>query len=91
MFVFDNRAYETPRHSLFLSSGLGNSICVTGTEPVIYQYNITSVYNPNDQGLSVRYNDPNLAIPWPILNPVVNPTRDLKLPFLRDLFPEGVF
>jgi dTDP-4-dehydrorhamnose 3,5-epimerase len=52
-----------------------------GTEVM---YKVTDFYSPQyDAG--IRWNDPDLAIPWPIRdNPVVS-SKDAVLPFLKDI------
>ncbi|MBZ9539935.1 dTDP-4-dehydrorhamnose 3,5-epimerase family protein [Modicisalibacter tunisiensis] len=46
-------------------------------------YKVTQVYSPaHDKGL--RWNDPDLAIDWPITRPVLS-EKDRQQPWLRDL------
>ena len=48
------------------------------------QYKCTAEYHaPSDGG--VRWNDPDLAITWPMLDVLVSP-KDASLPFLKELF-----
>ena len=80
-FNFD----EDQRFALFISKGLANSICVIGSEPVNYLYLVDAYYTGSDTR-AVAYNDPDLAIAWPVKNPIVS-ERDKSNPRLRDLFP----
>jgi dTDP-4-dehydrorhamnose 3,5-epimerase len=72
--------------ALFIPSGLANSICVSGTEPVHYLYLVDSYYDGSDTR-AVAWDDPDLAIDWPVARPVLS-ERDRSNPTLRELFPE---
>ncbi len=82
MFRFDNTSSEISKTSLFISKGLGNSICVPYESPqeVLYYYSVTEVYNPATAGRGIRYDDTELNIPWPIKNPIISKDRDTSLP-----------
>lgn len=81
-FVFS----DTDRYALFVSRGLANSICVVGDQPVNYLYLVDAYYDGKDT-TAIAWNDPDLAIDWPISDPIVS-ARDSHNPRLRDLFPE---
>lgn len=81
-FNFDN----DNRYALFISKGLANSICATGAEPVNYLYLVDAYYTGSDTH-AIAYDDPDLAIDWPVKDPIVS-ERDKNNPRLRDLFPE---
>lgn len=81
-FNFDN----DNRYALFISKGLANSICATGSEPVNYLYLVDAYYTGSDTR-AIAYDDPDLAIDWPVKDPIVS-ERDKNNPRLRDLFPE---
>jgi dTDP-4-dehydrorhamnose 3,5-epimerase len=49
-------------------------------------YHITVPYVPK-AGCGIRWNDPALAIPWPLADPILS-DRDAMLPSLEDLRPE---
>ncbi|HCH59283.1 MAG: dTDP-4-dehydrorhamnose 3,5-epimerase [Candidatus Amesbacteria bacterium GW2011_GWA2_47_11b] len=74
---------DTNRNALFISKGLANSICVIGNTPVDYIYLVDAYYDGKDTR-AVAWNDPDLAIPWPIKNPTIS-DRDRTNPRLRDL------
>lgn len=80
-FNFD----DDHRFAVFLSQGLANSICAMGTEPVNYLYLVDAYYTGSDTR-AIAYDDPDLAINWPVKNPTVS-ERDKNNPRLRDLFP----
>lgn len=74
------------RISLFVSKGLANSYCVIGDKPVDYIYLVDAYYDGSDTS-AVAWDDPNLAIDWPIKDPIIS-ERDQNNPRLKDLFPE---
>lgn len=77
---------EGNRNALFIPIGLANSVCVVGDEPVNYLYLVDSYYDGLDT-FAVAWDDPDLAIDWPIKDPIIS-ERDKNNPRLRDLFPE---
>lgn len=74
------------RIALFVSRGLANSYCVLGNRGVDYIYLVDAYYDGTDQ-TAIAYNDPDLAINWPIKDPILS-DRDKSNPRLRDVFPE---
>lgn len=51
---------------------------------VHFEYFCSQTYSgPTDQ-LGVRWNDPDLAIPWPITDPILS-EQDRNLPYLKDI------
>ncbi len=78
-----------PRKSLFLPSGMANSFCVISDEPVLYVYAVTSNYDAAGEKRSVIWNDPDLAIQWPLPEEqLIISEKDKLNPTLRSLFPE---
>jgi dTDP-4-dehydrorhamnose 3,5-epimerase len=69
--------------ALFIPSGLANSICVVGDEPVHYLYLVDAYYDGTDTR-AVAWDDPELAIEWPVADPIVS-ERDRANPTLREL------
>ncbi len=74
------------RIALFVSKGLANSYCVTSQKGVDYIYLVDSYYDGTDQK-AVSFDDPDLAIDWPIKDPIIS-EMDKDNPTLRELFPE---
>ena len=68
-------------HQLYIPPGLIHGFCVTSEQAQV-EYKCTEVYYPTDE-FSVRWNDPDLAIPWPIENPTLS-DKDRDAPLLRD-------
>jgi len=77
---------ESNRHALYIPVGVANSICVLGDRPVEYVYLVDAYYTGKDT-TAVAWNDPDLAIDWPISNPIIS-ERDKNNPTLKQLFPE---
>lgn len=66
---------------LFVPPGMAHGFCVV-SETVDFFYKCTDFYHPEDEG-GIVWNDPELAIPWPIEQPVIS-AKDLKLPSFAD-------
>ncbi|KGE71119.1 dTDP-4-dehydrorhamnose 3,5-epimerase [Spirochaeta lutea] len=56
---------------------------ITLSEHAEFVYKCTEEYAPESDG-GVRWDDPDLALPWPLDQPLVSP-KDSQLPFLADL------
>lgn len=74
------------RIALFISKGLANSYCITSDTSVDYIYLVDKYYDGSDTR-AVTWDDPDLAIDWPIDDPIIS-ERDRNNPKLRELFPE---
>lgn len=85
-FIFDNTKEGSTHSALFLPKGLGNSICVIGRQPVDYIY-LVDEYWDDKKSQGIAWDDPDLAIKWPIKNPIIS-ERDKNNPALREVFPE---
>jgi len=59
------------------------------SETALFLYKCTDYYSPQDE-LTVRWNDPDLAIQWPIKDPILS-ARDAQAPALHDLAKERLF
>jgi dTDP-4-dehydrorhamnose 3,5-epimerase len=70
------------KRQLFVPEGFAHGFCVT-SETAMFAYKCTDVYTPATEGV-VLWNDPDLGIPWPIANPILN-SRDAGAPRLRDI------
>lgn len=77
------------RIGLFIPNGLANSLCVIGESVVDYIY-LVDVYWDGSDTRAIAWDDPDLAIDWPVKNPLISP-RDKNNPTLRDLFPERFY
>lgn len=81
-FSFDENSHK----ALFIPKGLANSICVVGERPADYLYLVDAYYDGSDKR-AIIWNDPDLAIDWPIKDPIIS-QRDGANPTLREVFPE---
>src|SRR3989344_3315494 len=85
-FTFDNTKKDSSHTALFLPKGMGNSVCVIGNEPVHYFY-IVDEYWDDKKAAGIAWDDPDLAIDWPVKNPIIS-ERDKNNLTLREHFPE---
>ena len=69
-------------HQLYIPPGLSHGFCVTSEQAQV-EYKCTEVYYPTDE-FSVRWDDPDLAIPWPVDDPILS-NKDRAAPCLRDV------
>ena len=56
---------------LWIPPGFAHGYCVLGDEPADVVYSADAFYNPDGEG-GIQWNDPDLAIAWPITNPIVS-------------------
>lgn len=70
---------------LYIPPGFAHGFCVLSEEPADVFYMVDSLYNAKGEN-GVRYDDPTLAIQWPIKNPILS-DRDRSLSSLKDLTP----
>ena len=67
------------KHQFFVPEGFAHGFCVLSeTAEVIYK--CSDVYRPSDEG-GVVFDDPELAIEWPITDPILS-AKDRNLPLL---------
>jgi len=83
IFEFDT---EKEHIAFYLPKGIANSVCVTGEKNVNYFYLVDAYYDGKDTK-AVAWDDPDLAIPWPVKKPIIS-KRDGNNPRLRELFPD---
>ena len=67
---------------LWIPPGFAHGFVVTG-DHAVFLYKCTDVYAPEAE-LSVRWDDPDIGIGWPLIEPVVSP-KDAAAPSLADL------
>ena len=56
---------------LWIPPGFAHGFCVLGDEPADVLYKTDALYNPHGEG-GIAWNDPELAVPWPIDDPIVS-------------------
>ncbi|MCB1048054.1 MAG: dTDP-4-dehydrorhamnose 3,5-epimerase [Calditrichaeota bacterium] len=69
---------------LWIPPGFGHGFCVL-SEQAEFEYLCTAYYDPNYEG-SFLWNDPAVAIHWPITAPLLSP-KDSQAPSLASLIP----
>lgn len=69
-------------HQVYIPPGFAHGFCVT-SEAAVFLYKCTEVYHRETE-LGIAWNDPDLAIPWPVDTPIVS-VRDASSPRLRDI------
>lgn len=72
---------ERDHAMLYIPAGFAHGFCALNGEAEIL-YKVTVEYAPQYER-GIRWNDPDLRIPWPIQDPVVS-SRDAALPGLRE-------
>ncbi|MDB5466497.1 MAG: rfbC [Phenylobacterium sp.] len=72
---------------LFVPRGFAHGYC-TLTDDCELLYKVDGLYAPQTEG-GVLWNDPDLAIDWPLAGEAVLSDKDKLLPTLRDMPPPG--
>ena len=72
---------------LYVPEGFAHGFVVT-RGPALFHYKCTDVYVPNADH-SIRWNDPALAIDWPVRDPILS-DKDADAPALEDLPAEAL-
>jgi len=62
---------------LWLPAGFAHGLRLLGSEPADLLYKVDAPYHPPGEG-GIQWNDPHLAIQWPIDNPVIS-ARDASM------------
>jgi len=73
---------EENHKQLWVPPGYAHGFCVL-SETADFQYKCTDYYDPSDEG-GVIWNDPDVAIEWPIAHPSLS-SKDALLPVLAEL------
>ncbi|MDA9212540.1 dTDP-4-dehydrorhamnose 3,5-epimerase [Gammaproteobacteria bacterium] len=73
---------EDNKKQLWVPPGFAHGFEVL-SDTADFEYKCTDYYDPSDEG-SILWNDPDLDIPWPIVNPILS-TKDESAKRLADL------
>ena len=73
------------QHRFYVPEGFAHGFAVT-SERALFAYKCTDFYRAEAEG-SIRWDDPDLAIAWPVAAPVLS-SKDAAAPFLRDVPPD---
>jgi len=66
------------RQQLFVPVGFAHGFCVLENQSALVAYKCSAYYNPATER-GIRWDDPILAIAWPLTNPILS-DRDRQLP-----------
>jgi dTDP-4-dehydrorhamnose 3,5-epimerase len=75
------------RLRLYVSEGLANAFCAVGDVSADYLYDVSRTWYPEADKRAVAWDDPDLAVQWPVSDPVLSP-EDRGNPTLRSRFPQ---
>jgi dTDP-4-dehydrorhamnose 3,5-epimerase len=78
----------TKGEMLYVPVGFAHGFCVLSDEADV-AYKVTEEYAPEVER-GIMWNDPDLAIPWPVRTPILSP-EDAALPWLREADNDFVF
>jgi dTDP-4-dehydrorhamnose 3,5-epimerase len=73
---------SSPFTMIFVPKGFAHGFCTLEENPHVL-YKVDALYPPAADG-GIRWDDPELAIPWPAQAPVLS-KKDSELPLLRDI------
>lgn len=65
----------------YLPPGMAHGLCALSEQADLI-YKCTDYYHPEDEA-AIRWNDPDLAIKWPISDPVLS-EKDARAPFMAE-------
>ena len=68
---------------IWIAPGLAHGFAVV-SEEAHFHYKCTDYYCPGDEA-GIRWNDPDIAVAWPVENPLLS-EKDSTAPFFRDVF-----
>lgn len=73
---------EENRFQLYIPKGFAHGFCVL-SETAKVHYKVGSFYDPLEER-SIRWNDPDIAIVWPIEHPILS-KKDRSSPFFKEV------
>ncbi len=74
---------DATHEQLFIPVGFAHGFCVL-SDTARVQYKVSAPYDPKTE-CSIRWNDPDLNIAWPIQNPLLSP-RDQTSPLFKEMY-----
>ncbi|WP_067584343.1 dTDP-4-dehydrorhamnose 3,5-epimerase [Endozoicomonas ascidiicola] len=78
---------EENKRQFWVPPGFAHGFVVT-SESADFEYKCTDYYDPTDEG-AIRWDDPDLAIEWPVENPALS-GKDADAPLFNEQFKELV-
>ena len=71
------------RHQFYVPEGFAHGYCVLSDE-AIFSYKCTDNYHPESQ-ISIRWDDPDLGIDWPLAGVPILSDKDREAPCLHEI------
>lgn len=87
-FTIDQTDPKKAKKTIIICNGLANSFLTIGDELVEYLYESSEPYKTGEGKRSVKWDDPDLNIPWPIKPLIMSEVDANGNKSLRELFPE---
>ena len=78
---FGTTLSEENKTGIYVPPDFAHGFCVMSRKADVF-YKCTEFYSPENERC-IRWNDPNLAIDWPIRDPILS-EKDSKCPLLKD-------
>jgi dTDP-4-dehydrorhamnose 3,5-epimerase len=72
---------DESKRGLYIPPGFAHGFCVLSEEAEFF-YKCSDFYSPEDERC-IRWNDPDLAIDWPVENPIIS-EKDANAPLFKD-------
>lgn len=72
---------EENQHQIWVPPGLAHGFCVC-SDIADFSYKCTEYYHPEDEA-SIRWDDPDLGIAWPVDDPILS-AKDMAAPLFKD-------
>ena len=76
------------KKQIFIPVGFAHGFCVT-SDFAEFEYKCSEFYSPKDER-GILWNDPDLNIDWPVLNPILS-AKDEKNPFFREINKDFIY
>ena len=85
---FGVRLSSENKRQFYARTGLAHGFQVL-SETALFYYKCTDYYFPQHE-VTLRWNDPQIGIDWPLPDPVLS-ARDASGPLVKDVPPEQLF
>lgn len=74
---------DESKRQFYIPVGFAHGYCVLSDTALVH-YKVSSPYDPKTE-CSIRWNDPDLGVDWPVNDPLVS-DRDRQSPFFKKVF-----